>query len=50
MYSVWKNAKCIALFKTYKGAHRRFMKICRTSDEAKDCVELYKGDYLLHYL
>ena len=48
MYSVWKNAKCIASFKTYKGAYRRFTKICIESDVEKDFVELFKGDYLLH--
>lgn len=49
MYSVWKNAKCIAIFKTYKGALRRFTKICITSDVEKDCVELYRDDYVIDF-
>lgn len=48
MYSVWKNAKRIALFKTYKGAHRKFTSVCVASDSVKDCVELFRNDYLIH--
>lgn len=49
MFSVWKNGKCLSLYKTYKGAKRRYETLCNTSDIEKDCIELYRYDYLLEY-
>lgn len=44
MYSVWKNGKCLRLFKTLKGAFRYYCGITEKSDELKDSVELHNPD------
>lgn len=45
MFSVFVNGNCIALFKMYKSARKRFDKVCKECDIEKDCVELYRHDY-----
>ncbi len=45
MYSVWKNGKCLKMYKSLKKAFSFYCAVTEKSDELKDCVELLNPNH-----